>query len=157
MPVKHRIRHSAKSVDHQGGLIRGKRPHRKENAHKVLRKWPYYRAILLWFICLLVLLLSLGVIGYGVHLKTTKFIFIGLSGMGLWLFLKVLYLLACKATTCPLCRAYHLVNGKSNKHKNAYKIFPFSYATTAVFTAALSMCIRCMHCGVTFDLNKKHR
>ena len=157
MPLKHRIHLPAKPMERKGGLVKGKKPHREQNAHKVLRKWPYYRAMLIWFVCLIILLLSLAVIGYGVHLKETKIIFIGLGGLGIWLILKVVYLLACKATTCPLCRACHLVNGKSNKHKKAYKIFPFSYATTAVFTAALSMCIRCMHCGVTFDLNKKHR
>jgi len=157
MPVKHRIRHSAKPVERRGGLIKGKRPHREQNAHKVLRKWPYYRAMLLWFGCLFVLIGSLSIIGYGVHLKQPRIIYIGLGCMLLWLLLKVCYLLACKTTTCPLCRASHLVNGKSNKHMKAYKIFPFSYATTAVFTAVLSMCIRCMHCGVTFDLNKKHR
>ncbi len=157
MPVKHRIRHSAKPISKRNGLMRGKRPHRKQNAHKVLRKLPYFRAILLWFTCVTILLLSIVVIGYGVYLKETKIIYLGLGGLGFWMLFKIAYLLACKVTTCPLCRAYHLVNGKSNKHIKAYKIFPFSYATTAVFTAALLRCVRCMHCGVTFDLNKKHR
>lgn len=157
MPVKQRIRHSAKPVESKAGLIKGKRPHREHNAHKVTRKWPYFRAMILWFACLFILLGTILVIAYGIYSKEKQFIIIGVAGGILWLFSKLLYFLACKATTCPLCRACHLVDGKSNKHKKAYKIFPFSYATTAIFTAVLTMCIRCMHCGVTFDLNKKYR
>jgi len=157
MPVKHRIRHSAKPVGQQGGLIQGKRPHRLQNAHKVLLKWPYFRSILLWISCSILLFLSLSVIVYGVYLMQTKIIYLGLAGIAFWLMFKTFFYLSCKGTICPLCRASHLICGKSSKHAKAYKVFPFSYVSTAIFTAALTMCVRCMHCGVTFDLNKKHR
>ena len=157
MPVKHRIRHKANSTERRGGLIQGSKPHRERNAHKVNRKKPYFRAMFIWLCCTLIIFLAIATLAFGINQKNMKFVYMGITLVGLWIFMRVVYLLACKATTCPLCRAPHLVNGKSHKHKKAYKIFPFSYATTAIFTATLSMCIRCMHCGVTFDLNKKNR
>ncbi len=157
MPVKYRIRNSANRSEKQSGLIQGKIPHREHNAHKVLRKWPYCRAVLLWFSAMGVILLALATIGYGIYEKQQQFISIGIGLFIFWLFLKLMYFLACKATTCPLCRAPHLQNGKSNKHKKAYKIFPFSYSSTAILTTLFNRCVRCMHCGVTFDLTKKYR
>lgn len=157
MPVKHRIRNSATSPEKQSGLIRGKAPHREHNAHKVLRKWPYYRAALIWFAAIGVLFLAVATFGYGIWEKDKNIIFLGIGLFAFWVFLKLMYFFACKATTCPLCRAYHLQNGRSSKHKKAYKIFPLSYSSTAILTTVFNRCVRCMHCGVTFDLTKKYR
>jgi len=155
MPVKHRVRHSPKPVKQSGFLVKGKRPHRKQNAHKVLRKWPYYRSFFLLLCCFFIAAMSLLVVGYGVYQKNTKIIYMGLCGAGLWFIFRIALYLSSKAVSCPLCRACQLVSSKSNKHKNAFKIFPFSYATVSIITGALMRCVRCMHCGVTFDLNKK--
>ncbi len=159
MPVKHRIRHqsSRSRSSSQGGLIVGKKPHRMHNAHKVNAKWPYIRAAFLWFTCIAVMLLALTTLGYGIIEKQMKIIYLGIALIGLWLVFKTLCYFACKSVTCPLCRSSHLVTGKSSKHKKAYKVFPFSYASTAIITGFFLSCIRCMHCGVTFDLNKKNR
>lgn len=157
MPIKHRIRNSTSHVEKQGAFIKGKAPHREHNAHKVQRKWPYFRAALIWVSSLGVLFLALATIGFGAWQKEKTPILIGIALVFLWLLLKLLFFLASKATTCPLCRANHFTNSKSSKHKNAYKIFPLTYATTAVITAVFRRCVRCMHCGVTFDLNKKYR
>ena len=157
MPVKHRIRHSATRDEQQKGLIKGKTPHRGHNAHKVMRKWPYYRAALIWFMAIGLLFLAIVTFIFGAWKIDKTAIFMGIAMFGAWVFLKLMFFFASKATTCPLCRANHFANSKSSKHKNAFKVFPLSYASTAVFTAMFNRCIRCMHCGVTFDLNKKYR
>jgi len=157
MPVKHRIRNSATPSERKKGLVKGKAPHREHNAHKVLHKWPYYRAALIWVSALGLLFLAAIVFSFGILQKDVVAIFAGIVIFIIWVFMKLLFFFASKATTCPLCRANHFANSKSNKHKNAYKIFPLSYSSTAVVTASLNRCIRCMHCGVSFDLTKKHR
>ncbi|MGJ8657368.1 MAG: hypothetical protein ACSHX6_13045 [Akkermansiaceae bacterium] len=157
MPIKHRIRNSAAPLEKQRGLVKGKAPHREHNAHKVLRKWPYYRGALIWMVTVALLFLSLVTFGFGVLEKDRNAIFAGIALFGAWLFMKLMYFFASKTTTCPLCRANHFANSKSSKHKKAFKVFPLSYASTSVMTAVLQRCVRCMHCGVTFDLTKKHR
>lgn len=154
MPVKQRIRSSAAPAEKQRGLIQGKAPHREHNAHKVMRKWPYFRASLIWLVALVLLFLSIATVGFGIIEKNRLAIFAGIGLFLGWVFMKLMFFFASKATTCPLCRANHFANSKSSKHKKAYKIFLLSYASTAVFTAVLRRCVRCMHCGVTFDLNK---
>ncbi len=157
MPVKHRIRNSVTREQKQRGLIQGKAPHREHNAHKVLRKWPYYRGVLIWISALALLFLSVAVFSFGVWQKDKQAIYAGIALFGAWVFMKLMFFFASKATTCPLCRANHFANSRSSKHKKAFKVFPFSYSSTAVITAALKRCVRCMHCGVTFDLTKKYR
>ncbi len=159
MPIKNKIRtHKMQHpAPRRGGLIQGQSPHRRRNAHSVIRKWPYVRASLVWLMAMVLVLLALGIFGYGVWLKLPKVIYLAIALLVFWLFMRLMFLFAAKATRCPLCRANHMSNTQSNKHKNAYKIFPFSYASTAVLTAIFKRCIRCMHCGVTFDLNKKQR
>ena len=158
MPVKHRIRHAAtRRQTSTGGIVSGKRPHRKHNAHRVNRKWPYIRTALLWFTCVAISIVALSTVGFGIYEKNMKIIFLGLILAAFWMILRLLCFFSGKGVTCPLCRASQLVNSKSNKHKKAYKVFPLSYASTAIVTAFFTACVRCMHCGVTFDLNKKHR
>jgi len=157
MPVKHRIRNSASREKRPSGLVQGKKPHRGSNAHKVMSKWPYYRAVLIWFAALALLFLAIATFGFGAWKKDKQAIFAAIALFGLWIFMKLMFFFASKATTCPLCRAKHYANSKSNKHKNAFKVFPLSYSSTAVITTVLARCIRCMHCGVTFDITKKYR
>ena len=157
MPVKQRIRSNVTREDKRRGLIQGKPPHREHNAHKVLRKWPYYRGAILWLMALVSFLLSLLAFSFGVLEKDNLAVYSGIILIVFGVFLRLMFFLSAKGTTCPLCRANHYANSKSNKHKNAYKFFPFSYGSVAVITAVLRTCVRCMHCGVTFDLNKKVR
>jgi len=133
-----------------------KAPHRGPSAHKVIRQWPYYRAALLWLAAWVTLVAAIASFVYGFWLKNNTFIYLSMGIMGSWFFLRLMYYFSAKATKCPLCRACQLVNTQAIKHKNAYKIFPFSYGSTAVLTALFKRCVRCMHCGVSFDLTKKH-
>jgi len=157
MPVKHRIRNSAAPTSRQGGLIQGKAPHRLDNAHKVTRKWPYYRGALIWGAAIILLFLAIATFVFGVLEKDRNMIFFGIAIFLGWVFMKLMFFFASKATTCPLCRANHYANSRSSKHTKAFKFLPFSFASTAVITAVLKRCVRCMHCGVTFDLTKKYR
>ncbi|MFT5906252.1 MAG: hypothetical protein ACI9E1_001859 [Cryomorphaceae bacterium] len=154
MPEKRRIRSSANNTKRQKGLVQGKAPHRGQNAHKVFYKWAYYRAALIWLSALGLLFLAVATCGFGIWQKDGTAIF---AGIAIFVICVFMFLFASKATKCPLCRTNHFVNGKSIKHKKAYKIFPLSYSSTAVVIVALNRCIRCMHCGVTFDLTKKSR
>jgi len=158
MPIKHRIRSTSKrqKIEKQG-VMKGKKPHRLRNAHSVLATFPYIKAILLWMLSVVVFWAAIGLFGYGIYKESTKIIVIGLAVFGFWLVLKLGLHLACKATTCPLCRAYHYVGGRSSKHIKAYRIWPFSYSTTAILTSIFRRCVRCMHCGVTFDITKRNR
>ncbi len=106
---------------------------------------------------IIVAILMVAIFGFGIWQKDRIAIFAGIAIFCVWIFMKLLFFFASKATKCPLCRANHFVSGKSVKHKKAYKIFPLSFSSTAVITAVLIRCVRCMHCGVTFDLDKKHR
>ena len=158
MPVKHRIRHEAsRQKTSSGGIISGKMPHRRHNAHRVTRKWPYIRTALLSFVCIAISIVAVATLGFGIYDKNMKIITLGLILVVAWFFMRLMCFFSGKYVTCPLCRASQLTSSKSNKHKKAYKIFPLSYATTAMMTAFFTACVRCMHCGVTFDLNKKHR
>ncbi len=157
MPVKHRIRNSSAPAERQSGIIQGKAPHRLDNAHKVTRKWPYYRGALIWVSAMFLLFLALSTFIFGALEKDKNIIFLGITIFFVWIFMKLMFFFASKATTCPLCRANHYANSRSSKHKKAFKFFPFSYASTAVITAVFIRCVRCMHCGVTFDLTKKYR
>ena len=157
MPLKRRIRNAAAREVKPRGFIQGKAPHREHNAHKVLRKWPYFRAALLWIVAMAILFLTAATFSYGILEKQKEFIYLGIAMFGFWVFIRLMYFFACTATTCPLCHASHFTDGKSSKHRKAFKVFPLSYSSTALCTAILVRCVRCMHCGVTFDLNKKYR
>jgi len=73
----------------------------------------------------------------------------------MFLFFKLCFMVASKATPCPLCRGNHLARTRSRKHKDAYKLMLFSYSSTAALTAFFKGSVRCMHCGVTFALNRR--
>ena len=154
MPEKRRIRSSAATTKRRKGLVQGRAPHREQNAHKVLAKWPYYRAALIRLSALGLLFMAIAIFGFGIWQKDRAAIFTGIATSVICIFM---FVFASKATKCPLCRVNHFVNGKSVKHQKAYKIFPLTYSSTAVVTVALNRCLRCMHCGVSFDLTKKHR
>ena len=85
------------------------------------------------------------------------FVMYGLAAGALFLLFEISFVLASKATPCPLCRANHLAGSRSSKHKDGYKILFFTYGTSAVLTSFFLGCVRCMHCGVTFSLSQKRK
>jgi hypothetical protein len=155
MRVKLKTRSSTTPVKRKKSFVNGKAPHRGRNAHRAGRKWLYYRAALMWLLALVLLVLMITAFGFGVWRKDGVMISAGIAMFVIWIIVKLMFFFASKVTTCPLCRANHFGNSKSIKHKDAYNVFPLSYSSTAVVTAILLRCIRCMHCGVTFDLIKK--
>jgi archaellum biogenesis protein FlaJ (TadC family) len=157
MRSERRTKKSITPVERKKSFVKGEAPHRKRNAYKAGRKWSYYNAAMLWLLAVCLSFLTIAVFGFGVWQKDGVIMSAGLGIFFVWLITKLMFFFASKATTCPLCRASHFGNSKSVKHKKAYKIFPLSYLSTAVVTAILIRCVRCMHCGVTFDLNKTHR
>ena len=103
------------------------------------------------------MLVAVGAIAYGVKMENKDLVLYGIISVALFLFFKLCFILASKATPCPLCRANHLARTCSNKHKDAYKLLLFSYNSTAVLTAFFKGSVRCMHCGVTFALYKRQK
>jgi hypothetical protein len=145
MRVKLKTRSSTTPVKRKKSFVNGKAPHRGRNAHRAGRKWLYYRAALMWLLALVLLVLMITAFGFGVWRKDGVMISAGIAMFVIWIIVKLMFFFASKVTTCPLCRANHFGNN----------VFPLSYSSTAVVTAILLRCIRCMHCGVTFDLIKK--
>lgn len=158
MPIQQRIRTTSKRhSSSKRGFVIGKKPHRKSNAHSVRSRYPYVKAVLIWLLSIVVFVSAIGTLGYGFYEKDSKIMVLGVGLFGGWLFTKLVYYLACKNITCPLCRGRHLIEGRSSKHTHAYKGWPFSYATTTILCVIFVRSIRCMHCGVTFDLTRKYK
>lgn len=155
--MKHKHSNVSVSDKQTGFFSRGRVPHSHSNAHSVTSVWPYTRACIYWLLAHSFMCASLGSIGYGIWKDEKNFMIYGVVGVVLCLLLKLCLYLACKATPCPLCRANHLANSRSNKHKDAYKIFLLSYGASAVVTALFIGCVRCMHCGVSFTLKRSHK
>ncbi len=135
----------------------GRAPHSHSNAHSVRRSWPYTRAAIYWIATNIAMFVAIGAIVYGVKMENKDFVLYGIISVALFLFFKLCFILASKTTPCPLCRANHLARTRSNKHKDAYKLFFFSYSSTAVLTAFFKGSVRCMHCGVTFALYRRRK
>lgn len=56
---------------------------------------------------------------------------------------------------CPLCKGTPLLDSAAVKHKNAFKVRPLNYGTTAQVSLLMSHRFRCMYCGTGFDLLRK--
>lgn len=158
MPIRKKVRHTPRASREQSGLIRGRAPHRKGNAHKVYKTWPYFRSALLLLLSHLVLIAAVARCAQGFMYQDHKIIIQGIIGVGIWLLVfRLAYYLSARATRCPLCRASHFIQGKSKMHPDAYRILPFSYTTTALITAVTRLSVRCMHCGTSFNIIKRAR
>lgn len=157
MIAKENSRAVSSSDRHIGLISSGRAPHGGSNAHFVRRTWPYTRAFLYWLLANVALLGGLGVIGYGLFIDEKQWVIYGVAGAFAGLLNRLFFMLASKATPCPLCRSNHLANSHSSKHKDAYKLFPFSFGGSAVMTAFFRRCVRCMHCGVSFKIKTRKR
>lgn len=56
---------------------------------------------------------------------------------------------------CPLCKGTPLLDNAASKHKNAHRLQPLNYGTTAQLSLLFSHRFRCMYCGTGFDLTRK--
>jgi uncharacterized membrane protein (DUF485 family) len=56
---------------------------------------------------------------------------------------------------CPLCKGTPLLDSVAVKHRNAYRIPPLNYGTTAQISLLMSHRFRCMYCGTGFDILRK--
>lgn len=128
----------------------GKTPRNAERPHGVSYRKPFYVATFFWLCTLLTLLPVMAGILYFYQKQSLKSF--KLLGLAIILHLGTVFIcfLARKAARCTLCRAHTLVDGKSRKHDKAYKIRPFSYASTSCLTILTSNRFRCQHCGTSF-------
>ncbi len=157
MILKNNRRAESEAYRNTGVFSSGSRPHKGSSAHFVRHTWPYTRACLYWLLSIFLMFGGLGAVAYGLFKDEKEWMAYGVAAAAACLVVKLCFILASKATPCPLCRSNHLANSHSSKHKNAYKVFLFSYGGSAVMTTFFRRCVRCMHCGVTFKIKMRKR
>lgn len=60
-----------------------------------------------------------------------------------------------RGARCPLCKGTPLLDTAASKHRDARRIKPLNYGTSALVGMITSHRFRCMYCGTLFDLLKK--
>ena len=91
------------------------------------------------------LLLGQGAAHYG---------WLALSGLGLFVGMRVVGFLFAQRLHCTLCHGTVLQEKRCHKHAEAQRIPPLSYRSSAVLSVLFTGTFRCMYCGTPYRLRK---
>lgn len=137
-------------------FTKGKRPKRGPHCHSVLKRRNYLYTLIFWILGQAATVFALVVLGNMIYKLdfSTHFSTFAIAAISATI-LYIAYIIARRTCRCPLCKGTQLRPGRSQKHKKAFRIRPFSHAYTSMITMYSSATIRCLHCGTPFDITKK--